>query len=282
MHYAFRLITTLTGALVLSGQVGCALTPEAASVEAQSVTAVSGAALVTNPANIYADPASLSAYPANFVALHEADPAATAGNFVPGYSNTFISETKGGYPAGLFVSADYYDWGGYPIYYPYPYTIVSRPFDYQWTGAYGNWPRSDGSYAGYGRGAIAIDMTSHGGRSIVTSKGIDSTVGGRSKGPAAIAAGGGSAAYRPADTGRQNQSGEVFSSKGRGRTPSPYAAAQNRSSQSSGTSHSRGYTGNRSQSPGRGYRTRARQSSMSGSYRYGLARVGSRWTSQRR
>lgn len=283
MHYFFRLTIALTGALVLSGQVGCALTPEAASVDAQSVTQVSGAALVTHPAGIYADPAISSAYPTNYVEFHEAEPGALTDNFVPGYSNTFISETKDGYPAGLFVSADYYDWGGYPVYYPYPYTLVSRPFGYQRTGsAYGNWPRNYGSYGGYGSGATASDGTSHGGRSIVTSKGIDSAGGGRSKGPAAIAAGDGSAAYRPADAGRQDPSGEVFSSKGIGRAPSPYAAAQNRSNQSSGTSHSSGYSGNRSHSSDQGYRSRARQSGMRGSYRFARGRASSRWTSQQR
>lgn len=283
MRYFFRLTITLTGALVLSGQVGCALTPEAASVDAQSVTPVSGAALVTHPAGIYADPAISSAYPTNYVEFHGAEPGALADNFVPGYSNTFISETKGGYPAGLFVSADYYDWGGYPVYYPYPYTLVSRPFGYQRTGtAYGNWPRTYGSNGGYGSGATASDATSHGGRSIVTSKGIDSTGGGRSRGPTGIAPGEGSAAYRPADAGRQDPSGEVFSSKGSGQTPSPYAAGQYRSNQSGGTSRSSGYTGTRGQSSDQGYRSRARQSGMSGSYRSGRGRASSRWRSQRR
>ncbi len=268
MHYFFRPTTTLTGALVLSGQVGCALTPETASVDAQSVTPASGAALVTDPAGIYSDPASASAYPTNYVEVHEAETSVLGDGFVPGYSNTFVSETKDGYPAGLFVSADYYDWGGYPVYYPYPYTLVSRPYGYQWAGACGNWPRAYSSYAGYGRGVTAIDGSSHGGRGIVTSRGIDRAVGARSKSGAVKGTRDGSGAYRPTDNGRQDQSGEVFSSKGSGRAPSPYAAAQNRGSQSSGTSHSSGYTGNRSQSSGQGYRSRARQSGMSGSYRF--------------
>jgi|GEM_PF-3716601 len=282
MRCFFRPTAILTGALVLSGQLGCALTPETASVDAQTATPASGAALVSDPAEIYSDPASGSAYPTNFVQVHDTRASVSADGFVHGYSNTFVSETKDGYPAGLFVSADYHDWGGYPVYYPYPYTLVSRPYGYQWDGACGNWPRAYSSYAGYGRGVTAIDGASHGGRGIVTSRGIDRAVGARSKSGAVKGTRDGSGAYRPTDNGRQDQSGEVFSSKGTGRASSPYAAAQNRGSQSSGTSQSSGYTGNRSQSSGQSYRTRARQSGMSGSYRFSRGRTSSSWTSKRR
>lgn len=282
MRCFFRPTAILTGALVVSGQLGCALTPEAASVDAQTATPASGTALATDPAGIYFDPASGSAYPTNFVAVHDTETSVSADGFVHGYSNMFVAETKDGSPAGLFVSADYYDWGGYPVYYPYPYTLVARAYGYPWPSSYRNWPSGYSSYADYGRGATAIGGSSHSGRGIVTSRGSDGAVGARAKSGAVRSPRDGSGGYRPTYTGQQDQSGEVFSSKRSGRASSPYAAAQNRGSQSSGTSQSSGYTGNRSQSSGQSYRTRARQSGMSGSYRFSRGRASSRWTSQRR
>ena len=242
MHRFFRLIAISAGTLVLAGQLGCALTPGADGATDSSREA----------------------------ALKYTGPGLAGDGIFHQYSNTFVSETKDGQPAGLFVYADYHDWGGYPVYYPYPYTLPVFPYGYRWSGSYGYWPSTygpyGGSYANAG-GSVSAPVAISGG-------------GTRAKSGAVSRAGDGSGAYRPAGQGQQDQSGEIMSSKGSGQTPSPYAAAQyrdsrgHRGSQSSESS----YTGSGQQSSGRG--SRARQRSMGGSNR-GSVRPGLRWSSQR-
>ena len=255
MHYFFRLTAAMTGALLVFGQAGCALTSEADSVKARSVTPGKpspGAVLVSDPAVLYADPA-------NYVELNPTQSGAPADDFVHGYSNTFIAEMPGGYPAGLFVSAAYFEWGGYPVYYPYPTTYPSRGYQDQWAGGYGNWSsyndyyRGYGGYRGSGRsgGGTAAASPAHSGPGPVSSKGYDVT-------------------------------GGIAS--GRGGTSGANSAAQTRGSQGGEGSYNSGYGGN-SKSSGRSYRGGQRGMSQRGvgNSRGGArGRTGSPWRSQPR
>jgi hypothetical protein len=244
MRHCSRLTATLTGALILSAQAGCALTPEAGGVDGPSFVPVYDASLTAAPAPIYPFAAGSAAWPANYVESHGSGPGAAVDEEIPRYSNTFVAETREGKPAGLFVSADYYDWGGYPIYYPYPYTLVSRPFGYKPTGSYGYWPRDYNNYDGYRSGATAAAPPTYSDSGPVSSKGVDVT------GGVASGSGGASGAY---------------------------GAGQVRGSQGGDTGYSRGYRGS-GKSSGRGYRGGRR--GISGSNGVSRGRAGATWRSQ--
>jgi hypothetical protein len=278
MHRFFRLIPMSAGALVLAGQLGCALTPGSASVESQAASPATGTALVTAPAGIYTDTADGAADSSNDAQLKYTSLGLADDGFFHEFSNTFVSETRDGQPAGLFVYADDHDWGGYPVYYPYPYTLPVVPYGYVWSGSYGYWPclyvPYGSSYSSSGGSVTAPVAISDGG---VSSKRPGRGAGARANSGAVSRAGDGSGAYRPADHSQQEQSGEIMSSKGSGQTPSPYAAAQYRSHRGSRSSNG-SYTGSGQQSSGQS--SRARQRRMGGSNR-GSVRPGLRWSSQR-
>ncbi len=253
MQRFFRLIVISAGALVLAGQAGCALTPGSAGTGNQPATAATGTDLAT----------------------------ASADGFFHQYSNTFVAETKDGQPAGLFVYADYPDRGGFPVYYPYPYTLPVLPYAYLWSGSYDYWPRTYGAYGGSytsaGGSITAPVAMSDRGAAGISSKRPGRGGSARANSGAVSRAGDGSGGYRPADHSQQQQSGEIMSSKGSGQTPSPYAAGQYRNHRGSQSSDG-SYTGSGQQSSGAG--ASARQRSIGGSNR-GSVRPGLRWSSQR-
>ena len=265
----FRSTTMRLGALLLAGQAGCALAPGSGS-EHQATASMATAVPATAPTGFDADPAG-SAAPSNLVALHHAGSGAPTDSFSPGYSNTYIGETLGQYGLPVFAVADYYDWGGYPVYYPYPYVIGPGSSVDPWSNSYSSWSRYSGPYAAYNRGLVA---TAGGERGIVSSKGRRVATGTRAKADDARSAQAGFAHRPEPSSGRQYRSGNPSSSKGSGRSSGSYAAGQNGGSQASRGARSGGYRGS-----GRGYRTRP--SDMKGSYSFRRGLAGFRRTGPR-
>ena len=218
MRHSFRLTATLTGALFLSGQAGCALTPEAGDGDAPSFVPVYSASLTTVPGLIYSVAAGPATWPANYVESHESGPGEAFGGGIPRYSNVFVAETKYGKPAGLFVSGHYHDWGGYPVYYPYPYTLISGPIAYRPFGYYGNWRRDNDAYRGYLSGGTAAGAPAHSGPGPVSSRGVDVTGGAASGRGSAQSRGSqrGGTAYGRAYRGSGKSSGSGYRGGPRG------------------------------------------------------------------
>ena len=218
MRHSLRLTATWAGALVLTAQAGCALTPEAGGVNGPWSVRAYNASLT--PAPVHPLAAGSVAWPTDYVALHETGPGAAVDGGIPRYSNVFVSETKEGQPAGLFVSADYHEWGGFPIYYPYPTTLVSGPLSYRPFGTYGNWRRDDDGFARYHRAGTAAGAPAHSGSAPVSSKGVDVT-GGAASGTGGRSGAGGTAraggtAYSRGYTGSGKSSGPGYRGGPRG------------------------------------------------------------------
>lgn len=292
MPGSFRLTAICFGALLVSGQAGCALTPET-GVGAQAGAPTATVVLTSVSTGFDADPSGSAANPTNFVEPRDTESSALADGFTPGYSNTFIAEMLDEYGLPVFAEADYHDWGGYPVYYPYPYATGPGSSVDPWSTGFGGGPRTGGFYNGYSRSAGATGQASGSGRGIASSKGRRLAAGARSK------AGNARAkrhvfAHRPADSGRQYRSDSPSSGKGSGRQhrsdnpssgdgsgrqSSHYAAGQNRGSQIGRASKNSGYSGSGHRSSGQGYR--ARQSGMSVSHRVGRRLAGFRRTGPR-
>ena len=269
MPGSFRSITMCLGALLITGQAGCALAPKNGA-DNVATTAMAATVPASAPAAFDANPAGLVASPQNFVEMRDAESSA----FVPGYSNTYIGETLGRYGLPVFAVADYYDWGGYPVYYPYPYVIGPGSSVDPWSSGYSSGSRYNGPYTAYNRGLVATAGGLDGERGIVSSKGRRVATGTRAKADDARAAQAGFAHRPEPSNGRQYRSGNPSSSKGSGRSSGSYAAGQNRGSQASPGARSSGYRGS-----GRGYRTRS--SDMKGSYSFRRGLAGFRRTGPR-
>jgi len=151
--------------LICLGQTGCAQTPAAPGNSSQVATLAPEPAAGRASADLaesYAIPTSSPAYHTNYVEVYDATSNTVTHGHTPGYSNTYIYEELAAYGTGLFSSADYYDWGGYPVYYPYPYTIGSSSYYDPRIGTYGGASRSYGPYGGQGLGHTAVGQSKSG------------------------------------------------------------------------------------------------------------------------
>ena len=268
-----RLIAAALVTPALLALIGCAATPGTPTATTdlpQPPAGASGAAV-----EVLATIGVASANPPNFVELRAAESRIWTDGGIPRYSNTYIYETLDDPPTGPFVTAAYYDGGGYPIYYPYPYTIGSQPRGYPWYGAYGSSSqrvRSSGSAA---RGTVAGAVNAKVGRSGTAAKararGNARASGARSTAgrvhPAAAAS-----AQRRAASGERRPSA-ASARQDEWRPSAGYAAARARSSgYRSGASHSRLYSRERKGN------LRARPSGVTRGYSSGRARSGARGT----
>lgn len=220
--------------------------PEAGGEGAPLFVPAHSASLTAVPAPTHVFAGSSAAWPANYVEPHKTRPGIAFDAGIPRYSNTFVSETEAGKPAGLFVSADYHDWGGYPVYYPYPYTLISEPIAYRPFGIYRNWRRNHDAVAGYRNGSIVAGAPAHSGSGPVSSKGVDVT--------------GGAASGIGAQSGARG-------------------TAQTRGSRGGAAAYGSGYRGS-GKSSGSGYRGSRR--GMSDSYGGSRGRAGAPWRSRPR
>lgn len=233
-----RAIATVLAALVLSALHGCTPTRGTTTGPAeppQSLTHVASPEV----AGIWGNDGP-PANPPNFVEVHAAAaPTETEGE-IPRYSNTYVYETLDGPDAGPFVTAAYFEGGGYPVYYPYPYTVGSRQHDDPWNSAYSSSSRpyrsSSSAGAGFGT-AIANAKTgrgSAGNRSKARAGGTRSTMGRVNRASAA-------SAQRWAAAGGRQRSGKAGANTSDRQPSAGYLAARARGGYRSGGSHSRFY-----------------------------------------
>ena len=292
-----RLIATGSVALLLLTQQGCTTTGEAKGSKSDPsppVTALMGVGAET-PGETWAGPAN----PRNFVELDAGGSATWSEGEVPRYSNTYIYETLDAPPIGPFVSAAYYDGGGFPIYYPYPYTIGSRQHDAPWYSSYRSSSRrfrSSGSAAsGFGTAAVNAKTGRDAAAERARARGKSGARGVRSNAGRANPAAAAGAQQRATARGRQVAG--TGSARSDERQPSAgYLAARARSGYRSGASHSRLYYRDRkgtararpsgvarAHPSDRGRAgARARPSGVTRAYSSGRARSGARAGGRRR
>ena len=133
---------------VIFGQVGCALSPEAqdALVHATHGKQARG------PGIIYVGPPAPTAEPSSTSAGPSTVPPPPSATMAPAHSEPYVFET---FENGLELmsTAHFHEWGGFPVYYPYPYKVPARSYDDPWTRAYVGWPRTFRVSGGTGGGA---------------------------------------------------------------------------------------------------------------------------------
>ena len=231
---------------------GRAVSPLAPQIHSrdESERVDASAAAATLPGGIFANPASSGADDAASVEAHDTTPLTETLGYTPDGSRTYIWEEPAAVGAGLFSSADYYDWGGFPIYYPYPYAIGPSSYCNPWTGAYSNGSPPCG---GYGGGRPATFGVSAGGAGVAAGPGRDRPAVGQSTPGPAKGDQVGHIDRRP-DDGWQGRLGNPSSGIGSQATSSSYASSRS-STHSSQASYGRTYNQDRQRGMHRSYRS---------------------------
>ena len=239
-------IATGSVALLLLTQPGCTATGGTKAGRSERSAPVTAAASAGGDS--LRETEGGPAEPRNFMELDAGGSATWSEDDLPRYSNTYVYETLETPPIGPFVTAAYYDSSGYPVYYPYPYTIGSRHHDDPWYSSYSSNSRrfrSSGSAAsGFGTAAAKAKAGRDAATERARARGKSRTRGARANAGRVNPAAAASAQRRAAAGGRQGAG--TASARTDERQPSAgYLAARARSGYRSGASHGRLYSRDR-------------------------------------